>query len=106
MSTGGEDATHPGIIADISETLFRGIRRVPLEGEGPGGQPEPDDRPDNKAQWDEVNGRWIDWDVRAQKWAPAPDGAASLDAAMPDTEAATDAVKAPPGGAAEPPADQ
>jgi hypothetical protein len=34
---------------------------------------EPHDRPDDKAQWDEVNGRWIEWDPDAGKWVPSPD---------------------------------
>jgi len=45
---------------------------VPVDGEGPVGLPEPHVRPDDKAQWDEVRGLWMDWDEHAQKWVPSP----------------------------------
>ena len=30
--------------------------------------PEPDDRPDPRAQWDEVKGEWVVWDEDDQRW--------------------------------------
>jgi hypothetical protein len=30
--------------------------------------PEPDERPTPRAQWDEVHGRWLEWDAAADDW--------------------------------------
>ncbi len=30
--------------------------------------PEPDERPDRRAQWDEVTGEWIVWDEDDEAW--------------------------------------
>jgi hypothetical protein len=81
----GEDSSHASIIAQINEDVVRGIRRVPEGGggaKGPEGLPEPHVRPDDKAQWDEVHGLWMDWDEQAQKWVPA-----SVQTPAPATEA-------------------
>ena len=71
----GEDVSHASLIGQINEDVTKGIRRVPVDGEGPEGLPEPHERPDDKAQWDEVRGCWVEWDEQAQKWVPAPDQA-------------------------------
>ena len=68
----GEDVSHASLIGQINEDVTKGIRRVPVDGEGPEGLPEPHERPDEKAQWDEVHGLWMDWDEQAQKWVPSP----------------------------------
>jgi hypothetical protein len=94
----GEDSSHASLIGQINEDLTKGDGRVPGHGEGPEGKPEPHDRPDNKAQWDEVNGRWIEWDAEAGKWIPAPERAPAPDA----PEAAPAATEE----ATEPPAEQ
>ena len=39
-----------------------------VAGGEPGRFPEPDDRPTPRAQWDEVNGRWIEWDESTDDW--------------------------------------
>ncbi len=31
-------------------------------------RPEPHDRPDARAQWDEVKGEWVVWDERDHRW--------------------------------------
>jgi hypothetical protein len=67
-----EDSSHPSLVGQINEDLMKGIRRVPVDGEGPAGLPEPHERPDDKAQWDEVHGRWVEWDEQAQQWVPSP----------------------------------
>jgi hypothetical protein len=85
-----EDSSHASLIGQINEDVTKGIRRVPVQGEGPEGAPEPHDRPDDKAQWDEVNGRWIEWDEQAQAWVPAPDQPA------PAGESAPEASQEPP----------
>jgi hypothetical protein len=94
----GEDSSHASLIGHINEELYDGVRRVPVHPDGPEGEPEPHDRPDDKAQWDEVNGRWIEWDAATQKWIPAP-----VQAAPP---AAVDPAPAPAAQAEEPPAEQ
>ena len=30
--------------------------------------PEPDERPDPRAQWDEVKGEWVVWDEADNEW--------------------------------------
>jgi len=89
----GEDTTHASLIGQINEELEKGVRRVPIDGEGPQGLPEPHVRPDDKAQWDEVHGLWMDWDEQAQKWVPSPVQTASPTAAATAApEAAADAA--------------
>ena len=92
MSGAGEDASHASIIGHINDELYKGIRRVPVDGEGPEGLPEPHVRPDDKAQWDEVHGLWMDWDEDAQKWVPSPvqTPAPAAAAAEPDPEPSKD----------------
>ncbi len=63
-----EDQSHPTIISQINDDLNKSLRRVPGPPEGPEGKPEPLDRPDEHAQWDEVNGRWIEWDATTSTW--------------------------------------
>jgi len=99
-----EDQSHPTIIAQISDDLNKSLRRVPPPPEGPVGLPEPHDRPDGHAQWDEVNGHWIVWDAQAQAWvvdtnraAPEPDAASE-----PDVASEPDPAQPAAGQASEP----
>jgi len=95
MSGAGEDSSHASLIGDLNDRLYKGIRRVPVDGEGPEGLPEPHERPDDKAQWDEVRGLWMDWDEQAQKWVPSP---VRTPAPTPTTAApAAPPTDAPPG---------
>jgi hypothetical protein len=96
----GEDRSHASLIGHINEELYEGVRRVPVHGEGAEGKPEPHDRPDAHAQWDEVEGQWIEWDEATQKWIPAPD-----QTALPAT-AGSDTAPAAADEATEPPAEQ
>jgi hypothetical protein len=87
----GEDSSHASIIAQINEDVVKGARRVPVDGEGPIGVPEPHERPDENAQWDEVHGRWVDWDEKAQAWVPSPvPSPPAPDAADPETATPAD----------------
>jgi hypothetical protein len=36
-------------------------------------QPEPDDRPDPHAQWDEVKGEWVVWHEDTDEWEALAD---------------------------------
>ena len=51
-----EDRQRPGRLTDDVERL-----------------PEPDDKPDPHAQWDEVHGRWTIWDEDQDSWVPILD---------------------------------
>ena len=58
-----------------SETLYEGSRRVPTTEEmaghdGAEHRPMPTDRPHPRAQWDDVEGRWILWSTEAGDWVP------------------------------------
>jgi hypothetical protein len=35
--------------------------------------PEPDERPTRRAQWDEIHGRWLEWDASANDWRVVED---------------------------------
>jgi len=86
----GEDSSHISLIADMQGRVDKNVRRVPVDGEGPEGLPEPHERPDDKAQWDEVHGLWMDWDEDAQKWVPSPVQTPAPAAAEPDPEPSKD----------------
>jgi hypothetical protein len=76
---------------EVSVPLISAIRSMndaPLEpgwaprptDEGPQTVPEPPDRPDEHAQWDEARGRWIVWDRGEGAWVPLPAPDAADDA--------------------------
>jgi hypothetical protein len=110
----GEDSSHASLMGQINDEVTKGVRRVPLQGDdGPVGKPEPHERPDDRAQWDEVSGSWIEWDDAQQKWVPAPEPAGSTDAPEPAAGEVTASASADQAGdtstsddeAAEPPAE-
>jgi hypothetical protein len=66
--------------------------------------PEPDERPTPRAQWDEIHGRWMEWDDATDRWtviedvhgdvAPADDAAAVTDeAGFADAAASLDDIE-------------
>jgi hypothetical protein len=52
--------------------------------------PEPDERPTRRAQWDEIHGRWLEWDASANDWQVVEDvygGEPQVAADAPDAQA-------------------
>jgi hypothetical protein len=80
MSPLGEDAANISIVGRWQDEELKSEHE---KHEHPGEEPvegpptiaEPHERPDDKAQWDEVHGRWIEWDPATETWIPAPDQA-------------------------------
>lgn len=69
----------------LSDSLYEGTSRVPLpEGGLPDDEaatidhlPVQGERPHPRAQWDDLNGRWIIWSDEAGDWVPVESDAAS-----------------------------
>jgi hypothetical protein len=62
---GGESA-RASIVADMRNRIEPERRRV-KESDVPR-FPEPDEKPDPRVQWDEVEGRWEIWDESLERW--------------------------------------
>ena len=78
MSMPGDDIANISIVGNWQDEELRAEHEAhehPGDGhvEGPPTIAEPHDRPDDKAQWDEVHGRWIEWDPATETWVPAPE---------------------------------
>lgn len=62
--------TPMSIIASINDAPAEPGWKGRRDAEGPQTVPEPPDRPDEHAQWDEAHGQWIVWDATAEAWVP------------------------------------
>jgi hypothetical protein len=68
----------PDTTGRLSDSLYEGTSRVPPAPETDPG-PEPTahhpvagERPDPRAQWDDVRACWVVWDEDAGDWLPVP----------------------------------
>ena len=70
----GSDSSHVSLIAQMQDDEVREERHRRGEDHVDDVEraAEPHDRPDDRAQWDEVRGIWIEWDQASGTWVPAP----------------------------------
>jgi hypothetical protein len=66
LSGSGGDGARASIVTDMRNRIEPEKRRV-KESDVPR-FPEPDEKPDPRAQWDEVEGRWEVWDEADGRW--------------------------------------